>query len=1185
MEQSSPSPPASPSPSPVVLPTWRVGHTVTSSCRCCTAYRGRYVVYAATDSSIALVDVLAEHPGSLPAEARWRSSMRLSILASPDECISFVVGHPEKDVFCVGTTHHGLYVTSLTNPVLSEATKLPRTVTGDCTYGATFLFTDDANYLAFSSLLHSRPHDQMPHRLSLWSIDTKALLWRGAMGPLQSMCSLPFDLSFAACSAGKIGLFSVQLASPSALGSGEAPADGQASKQRERNRLMVLSRHCSSVEELYDAEYTCCVASPVEGEETYLALTSSGFLVAFNGTTGSVVRWMDCKVSSPTALCCVGKESLMLTGSVTRLFQAETWEFQGKVKWQDVLGAVSSASGEEAGLAKEVHEDSAAPASSSNIFTNGASAGNGVLALFHKGGAFSFYSMEPKEGTQRMSLRRTSIFTLPVLESAAPAEVWYMNSALCCWWTSQALMFLSPPGCTLVTAFGNRSTCATLHPATGAVVLFDTARHALIAYGRAPGTPAELGSATMSADENVLSLTSSPTGDIVYALVMSAAGGAASESPGLQLRCYRCCWAQVRKDDSGVVRRTLQLEKIKISDSASVPAGTHALVVISGDDVATSRPESTSTDGDRVVAVQRTSITALSSSVDMGDRAAALPTYMHADAIQHVVPCRRGLVVAGASTSAYVELKSASRWVVKLFDESPAAHVSEKERGANVRVVATVVRHRPDVVVICRGSRLSAWQLNGDSPLLLATVTVSTLVHAIFSAEDKENMELLVWTLGSGCYDQYTLGQLHRAAPLHSNAEKLLPLPKEIAKTSSAAPSSSRAPPLTSLSALASTAPPRRTARTPRASAANARSASKTMSEARRQRRTVSASAPSSRELSDRFDELTGFYARQKRDSQTGEHARTPRSIGASRHSHLSIIAASEASVISSHDDSVPALSHTPRGRQTESTANPPATENLAASAVDVSELTVDSQVFRAGVAAAAEAGTDDGFYVDDANQGAKNGSASTSFKKPGTGGPSPCSDSPPQRRNAPPSSSRSLLDVEDDVRRSSTSHADVTPSFFPIHLKPEEQPSATARPHRDSKGSSSSSATTTEQFTVHVRHLRESLLHLKELLEHSDLLDSASNAPSAATEEAELNELPDLLTTVAAQLQLRQVRRSGESAHANVSSVFSAAGEPNPTPAAYAAVATELARIQVQNARLEEQNRIILTQLRGGSH
>ncbi|CAG9571166.1 conserved hypothetical protein [Leishmania major strain Friedlin] len=1176
MEQSS-SPPASPSPSPVVLPTWRVGHAVTSSSRCCTAYRGRYVVYAATDNSIALVDVLAEHPSSLSAEARWRYAMRLSVLASPDERISFVVGHPEKDLACVGTAHHGLYVISLTNPALTEATRLPRTVTGDCTYGATFLFSEEANYLAFSSLLHSRPLDQTPHRLSLWSIDTKALLWRGAMGPLQSMCSLAFGLSFAACSAGKIGLFSVQYTAPAAAGGAEAPADGQAPKHRERNRLMVLSRHCSTVEELYDVEYTCCVASPVEGEETYLALTSSGFLVAFDGSTGSVVRWMDCKVSSATALCCIGKESLMLTGSITRLFQAETWEFQGKVKWQDVLGATPSAGSDDAGATKEVHEGSVVTASGAHVFTNGASAGNGVLVLFHEGSAFSLYSMEPRTGTQRMSLRRASLFTPPILVPATPAEIWHMNSALWCWWTPQALMFVSPPGCTLVTAFGNPSTCATLHPATGVVVLFDTARHAFVAYGHPPGTPAELGSTATSADESILSLTSSPTGDVVYALATSTA---ASGPSGLQLRRYRCCWAQMRKGGS----RALQLERIKINGSDSVPAGTHALVVYSGGDVATSGPESTATDADRVVAVQRTSITALGSNAEAGDRASAPPTYTHADAIQHVVPCQGGLVVAGAATSAYVEVKGASRWVVKLLAEPPAAQAVEKDSGANVCAVATVVRHRPDIVVVCRGSRLSVWQLNSDSPLLIATRAISTLVRAVCSAEDKENAELLVWTLGSGCFDLYKLGPLRRAAALHNDAEKLLPPPKEVGKKSSAAPSSSTSRPPASSAAQAFNAAQRRPARTPLAPAAKARGVPKTMSEARRQRRTASASAPSSRELCDRFDELTGFYARQKRDSQTGEHARTPRSAGPSRRPHPSIIAAAEASVPSSQDDSVPALSHTPRDRQTETLANPPATANLAVSAVDVSELTVDSQVLRAGVAAAAAAGVNEEFCVEDANEGSRNGSASTSLKSTGADEPAACPDSPPQRRNAQRGSSGPPSDAEDVIIRSSTSSGGAKPSFLPLYLKHQEPPAVAAKPHLSPNGSNSST-TTTEQFTVQARHLRESLLHLKELLEHSDLLDSASHASFVAAEEAELDELPDLLTTVAAQLQLRHVRRSGESAHANASGVSSAAGGQKPTPDAYAAVAAELARIQVQNARLEEQNRIILTQLRGGPH
>ncbi|SYZ63961.1 hypothetical_protein (plasmid) [Leishmania braziliensis MHOM/BR/75/M2904] len=1174
MEQSAPSPPTSPSSSSVAPPTWSTGHAVTSSSRCCTAYRGRYVVYAATDNCVAFIDTVEEHPSNLPAEARWRHSMRLTILASPSECISFLAGHPEKDIICVGTVRHGLYVTSLTNPVLTEATKLPRSVTGDCTYGAAFLFTEEVNYLAFSSLLHSRPFDQTPNRLSLWNIDTKALLWRGAMEPLQSMCSLVFDLSFAACSAGKVGLFSVQTTAPSTSGNAEAPADVQDSKHRERNRVMVLSRHCSTVEELHGAEYTCCVASPVEGEDTYLALTSSGFLVAFNSSTGSVVRWMDCKVPSATALCCIGKESLMLTGAIARLFQAETWEFQGKVKWQDALATTSiggGGGGSVVGTTNEAHEDATgAPASGTHVFTSGAGAGNGVLALFLQEGVFALYSMEPKVGTQRMGLHRLSIFTPPPLGPAEPAEVWYMNSALWCWWTPQALMFVSPPGCSLISALGAISTCATLHPATGAVVLFDTARHALVAYGCGPGIPVELGSATADASERVLSLTSSPTGDVVYALTTSTAAGGTSGYSELRLRRYRCCWAQAPKDGSGSGSRVLQLERIKTAYPASVPASTHALVVYSSCDVASSGPESTATDADRVVAVQRASITALGCSTTTTDRVSAMPTYMHADVIHQVVPCQGGLVVAGAATSAYVQLRGGSRWVMRSLAEPPPAQAVKKESVANLCVVATVARHRPDIVVVCRGSRLSAWHLKGDSTSLIGTRAVAPSVRAMCSAEDKDNAALHVWTLGSGGFNLYKLGPLHRAAVFRNDAEKLLPPLKVVERKSSSAPLLSTVPP------PASSSSQRRPVCNPRAPTASASEMSKTLLETRKQRSTASACAPSSRELSDRFNELTGFYARQKRDSQTSYHPRTPRSVGTSRQSQPSIIAATEPSVLSLQDNGAPAPLATPRDSKVEVPASPPATTNLAASAVDVSEMTMDSQVLRSAVAAAADAGVDDERCADDEDAASKRG---------GAGGPAACLDSPRQRRDTQHAFSRPLLDVEDAVVRSSTSSGDAKPSFLPVCLQHEERPSVTVKPHSVPNSSSSSSAATTEQFTVQARHLRESLLHLKELLEHSDLSDSASNASFAVAEEAELDELPALLTAVAAQLQLLQVRRSGERANASATRPFSAADRPKTTPDAYGAVAAELSRIKAQNARLEEQNRIIITQLRGGSH
>ncbi|KAG5509640.1 hypothetical protein JKF63_06345 [Porcisia hertigi] len=1177
--------PSSSPPSTAIVPTWRVGHAVTSSSRCSTAYRSHYVVYAATDNCIAFVDVSTEQQKSLHAEARWRHSMRLCALASPNECVSFVAGHPEKDLVCVGTDCHGLYLTSPTNPLLTEATKLPRSVTGDCTYGATFLFTEEANYLAFSSLLHSRPSEQTPHRLFLWSIDAKALVWRGAMGPLQSMCSLAYDLSIAACSAGRIGLFSVQHIANSAAGSTETPADRLTPSHRERNRLIVLSRHCSTVEELHEAEYTCCVASPVEGERVYFALTRSGLLVAFDSSAGSVVRWMDCRVPSATALCCVGKECLMVAGTIARLFQAETWEFQGKAKCQDTLVTSASAGGgvggsDEVGATKEAREEIGAAESGTPVFTSGVSAGNGLLAIFEQGGALSLYSTEPKAGTQRINLHRISVFKPPPLAPAESTEIWYMSSSLWCWWTPQALMFLSPPGCTLIASFGRPSTCATLHPATGVVVLFDTARNALVAYGRTSGEPAEVGSATMVAGEGVLSLTSSPTGDVLYALTTSATAAGANMSSALRLSRYRCCWAETPKEGSSGCGRALLLEKIKTSSSALVPAGTHALVVYSKSDVTASQPESAADETDQVVAVQRACITALSSGAAVSGQAPVLPTYTHQDAIRQVIPCRGGLVVAGVVTSAYVQLKDKSQWLMKSLTEPSAAEGTQEKGDANVQVVATVARHRPDIVAVCRGSRLSAWQLNSGSPLLIATRVLATSVRAMCSAEGKKGAELLVWTLGCGGLDLYTLGPLQCTAPLRCDGERLLPPPKEVTRRRTV-PSPSTPLAFASSPAQGPSATPRRIARTPRGLAVTGRDASKAAG-ARGQRRTASTGAPSSRELSDRFDKLTGFYARQKHDSQTGDHARTPRSVGLSRRSQPPIIRAAETSMSSSQVDSAPAPSHTPRDRYTETPSNPPATASLCASAVDVSDLTVDSQVFRAAVAAA-HAGVDDGPCIGSGDAFSKNDGASAAFDRALASEPAMCADSPPQRRDPQFTPLPPLPNAEDVVLHTTTPSGRAKPPFGSVSLQSEERPLGDVRPCSTPNGSSCSM--TTEQFAVQARHLRESLLHLKEFLEQSELSESASEASFAAATEEDLDELSTLLTTVAAQLQLRQVRRSGESVRAYNAKGSSVAGEPKATPDAYAVVATELARIQAQNARLEEQNRIILAQLRGGPH
>ncbi|KAK7196680.1 hypothetical protein NESM_000607100 [Novymonas esmeraldas] len=1197
----------SPSPSPMVPPTWSTGHAVASASRCCTAYRHRYLVYAASDTSVAIVDTAAEHPSGLAVEARWRQSMRVCLLAAPHESISVIAGHPEKDVLCIGTTQHGLYITSLTSPALTEAAKLPRSVTGDCIYGATFLFTASANYLAFSSLLPSRPADPTPHRLSLWGLDAKALLWRGAMGPLQSMCSFALHLSFAACNAGKVGLFSVQGVAGSSGGAVAEPA----AKTGERSRLVVLSRHCSAVEELRDADYTCCVASPVEGEETYLALTTGGFLVAVSGSTGSVVRWMDCKVPSATALCCVGAGRLLLTGHLARLFDAGTWEFEGKVKWQDALASGSAAGAPPPPPPPEAtagDQTSAAP-----VFTCGADAGDGALVLFHAGGALSLFAVEAKAHTQRLNLQRVCVFAPPPLGPAGVAQVWSLSAVVGCWWTPQAVLFTAPPGGALLSAHCGAMTCATLHPPSGVVIAFDVARHALVAFGRGAAAAAacEVGSIGAEADESVVDLASSPAGDVVYALVAPAAAATApagGSAAALRLRRYRCGWAQTASGNGGGGNgggaRVLQLERLKSSAVATVPAGTTALAVFTSSDA------SSAADADHVVAVQRSSLVALASGSAPRDRAApvpavvmsSLPTYTHADVIERVVPCRDGLLVAGVATTAYVQLKAGSRWVMRSLAEAPPPSLSKRRNGSDgdgapsTHVAAAAVRHRPDTVVVCRGSRLSAWQLGGDSPTLVATCTVAAVARALCCAEAHGSPELRVWVLGSAGLDEYALELPQRPAALRNGAEKLLPPPRAVAEDTKPAAAASPSPTPARVAPTPAAAvqqqqqqqqrqqqqqQQRRTARTPRVVAPTATASA----EQRRQRRTVSAGAPSSRELNDRFDELTGFYARQRRDNQSSEHARTPRSVGPSRR------------VQAPTADSTAAPPHTPRDPPVEAPTRRAGTASVAASAVDVSALTIDSPpLLRAGAAAASLVASPVGL-ADDSDLASvdtvsrSGGALSVKLEKGAVPGPTAWRSSPPLRRDVQRGAGRQLVtEAEDAVLRSSTSNNGraATPPLLSV----SEKRGAEVRGVTDT-ASTATSATT--QFTAQARQLRESLLHLQELLERSSFAETASDVSLAAAEEASVQGLPALLTTVAVQLQMRQGRRSGESSVAGTAhtpSGASVAGGADGRDAvaaphkastdAYAAVAAELARIQAQNVRLEEQNRVILEQLRG---
>jgi hypothetical protein len=1262
---------ASSTPPTLLSAQWHAGHAVTDPARCCTAYRHRYVVYAATDNAVAIVDVtassssgggLSSSPSSSPSnslavEARWRSQLRVFSLAAAEESIAFVCGHPERDVVCVGTRQHGLYVTSLSNPVFAESSKLPRTVTGDATFSATFLFTEEANYLAFSSLLYSRPSDPRPYRLSLWCLDTRGLLWRGAMAPLTSMCSFSLDLSFVACQAGKVCLFTVQSGCTSSnnisadgAGSSAIAGEGSSKSHHDRSRLVVLSRYCSAVEELQDASYTCCIASPAEGEDSCIALTTKGFLVAFHATSGSVTRWMDCKVPAAAGLSVFGDgSSLVLTGELARLFQLSSWEFQGKIRLDPPSGVVTERGGSNGDRSGD--KGTGEGGASLNVFTSAVAADSGTLVFFCSSGAMSFYAVEPKAATHRLSLHRTSYYhnllSLSSIDGKSAAKnthtpKWLVvSSALWCWWTPQSLLFVSATTGALIAAYVVSSTCVTLHPASGAVIVYDTRRHALVAYGRTQASPvcevgalscasaAEAKKAEGEGQEEIISLASSATGESIYALVAPPK----SALPP-RLRRYRCGWGVIKKGD--VSEKGFYMDGMRFSDcvgkgagavvapagdgpagaatSLPLPSGTHSLLVHAGGGV-DAASSAAADGGDRVVAVQRSSLSSVALSAHH-ERSAA-PAYTHPDVIQRVLPCRGGLLVVGAVSCAFVQWTgngTAFHWVSRPLS-LPGTHTGKTRGGASSSggggaavAAAAVSTRRPDVAALCVKGSVSLWQLS-ESPRLLTTAAVggegSAAVTLMVIDVEVSTKRVQLWTMGTAGVDAYQLGPVELnpltsssasspvvvaaaahvdvaapAAPVtpvqvvdkHSNTERKTgrpalstsPTPRAAAPTTKAAATGALSLPLPSKvtppppAAAAFTA--RQAARTPRSltSTVTASSTSRTLSEARRQRRTASARAPSSRQLSERFDELTGFYARQKQEKQSSEHPRTPRigaAAAAGRHAQTASSGTATARSATSspekeEDDVHPtrsnifrkegegedlgtplpqsspppqqsALGHTSAPAvavMTTTTATGPAVPaGVSTSVVDVSALTVDSATLRSAVATATGAPNALG---QQQREGWEDRETDAS--------PLPWSDSPPQRGqprlHVPVSATPPRVD--DAVLRSSGSTFATPPERVPPPSPPQVQL------RRSAEGVSGSSSFTSSEFTVQARQLRESLLHLQTLLEQSEMAESkaASDVSLALADQADLDELASLLMTVAAQLHRRQVRKSAES-------------------------------------------------------
>lgn len=66
-------------------------------------------------------------------------------------------------------------------------------------------------------------------------------------------------------------------------------------------------------------------------DSVFFALTAAGLLVAFDRHTGSVRRWMNCKLVTATALAVCG-DAVLVMGDTMRVFGSAAWDVRGKLR-------------------------------------------------------------------------------------------------------------------------------------------------------------------------------------------------------------------------------------------------------------------------------------------------------------------------------------------------------------------------------------------------------------------------------------------------------------------------------------------------------------------------------------------------------------------------------------------------------------------------------------------------------------------------------------------------------------------------------------------------------------------------------------------------------------------------------------------------------------------------------------
>ncbi|ORC84903.1 uncharacterized protein TM35_000401700 [Trypanosoma theileri] len=450
------------------------------------------------------------------------------------ETLSVIHLHQKKDLLCVGTAHSGLYLTSASNPIFSNSnsknnnidrndngsayittnttvTKLPLRLTGENIFAVCFIdaFDRESDVLVISCGLESVMRDRF--RVCLWDVQSKSLLWRGCADALDVIVPLPGVFGFATCSSKEVALWTVQCSAPtnndthrlsSSNGSSsnnttimsintrnKSDGIGNTARSEETGNgtLTVLSKPCSSVNELRDAEFVSILPPATAADTTLTALTTVGFLVSFDRCSGAPVKWMDSKVCPATAVY-RSTTDIIVCGALIRFFSTEKWEFRGKIKHNNSPAVVSSSflnrlmdslcTGAAVSITEKTCNDNKNNHNVSNDSNN--NSGSERIMLFFSGGDMSRYNIfRPGNGTGKLSFHCVYQQT-PVLPDEVPLRWIPIATDAFCLWSPRCLRFYDST-LRFQRSLTLESTCVAHHRDLGVLLLYESSTYEVVA--------------------------------------------------------------------------------------------------------------------------------------------------------------------------------------------------------------------------------------------------------------------------------------------------------------------------------------------------------------------------------------------------------------------------------------------------------------------------------------------------------------------------------------------------------------------------------------------------------------------------------------------------------------------------------------------------------------------------------